>query len=80
MLEDLGSEQIASLRSDAVVPAELAERPVELAGTVAMRTHARTRMRIDQRVTVYVDLDEAHLFDPATEEAVAHAREHAAVT
>jgi multiple sugar transport system ATP-binding protein len=79
MVEDLGSEQIVSLRSEHVVPTELADRPVELRGTLAMRTHARSGMRIDQRATVHADLDEIHLFDPATENALAHAREQAPV-
>jgi multiple sugar transport system ATP-binding protein len=79
MLEDLGSEQIVSLRSDVAQPAELTERPVELRGTLAMRAPARARIVLDERVTVHAALDELHLFDPATEEALAHAREEAAV-
>jgi multiple sugar transport system ATP-binding protein len=72
IVEDLGSESIVYVRSDTVVPAELAERPIELRGALALRCPARVRLALDDRVRVHAPVGELHAFAAATGEALAH--------
>jgi multiple sugar transport system ATP-binding protein len=72
MIEDLGSETVAYVRSDTVAPAELSERPMELSGTLALRCPTRTRLRDESRVRLHAPLDHLHVFAASSGEALAH--------
>jgi hypothetical protein len=71
ILEDLGAERIAYLRAG-VQPVELADRPMELQGTLAVRSAARAGLRPGAREEVHADVGELHLFDRAGGDALAH--------
>jgi multiple sugar transport system ATP-binding protein len=70
MVEELGGESIAHLRTNEISPAELGQRPIELHGTLAMRVAARSETRTGERIRVGAALDDVHLFDATTGQAV----------
>ena len=72
MVEDLGSEGVAYVRSEGVIPAELSERPMELSGTLALKIASRVRLSDEQRVRVHAPLADLHVFDAESGHAVAH--------
>jgi multiple sugar transport system ATP-binding protein len=61
--EQLGPETIAYVRVDGLQTVELGERPVELAGALAVRLDPRTYARPGESLELGVDLDQVHLFD-----------------
>jgi multiple sugar transport system ATP-binding protein len=72
MVEDLGSESVAYVRSDSVAPKELSERPMELSGTLAVRCPTRVRLRDESRIRLHAPLDCLHVFAASSGEALAH--------
>ncbi|HXH97693.1 MAG TPA: sn-glycerol-3-phosphate ABC transporter ATP-binding protein UgpC [Gaiellaceae bacterium] len=61
--EQLGPETIAYVRVEGLQTVELGERPVELAGALAVRLDPRTDARPGAAVELGVDLGQVHLFD-----------------
>jgi multiple sugar transport system ATP-binding protein len=61
--EQLGPETIAYVRVDGLQTVELGERPVELAGALAVRLDPRTFARPGESLELGVDLAQVHLFD-----------------
>ncbi len=72
MVEDLGSEGVAYVKSERVTPAELLERPMELSGTLALKIGSRVRLADEQRVRVHVPLGDMHVFSAESGDALAH--------
>lgn len=64
--EQLGPETIAYVRVAGLETVELGERPVELAGALAVRLDPRTHARPGGSLELGVDLDQIHLFDAET--------------
>jgi ABC-type sugar transport system ATPase subunit len=64
--EQLGPETIAYVRVPGLQTVELGERPVELAGALAVRLDPRTFARPGASLELAVDLEQVHLFDVET--------------
>jgi multiple sugar transport system ATP-binding protein len=75
MVEDLGAETVAYVRSGEITPAELSERPMELSGTFALRASVRARLHDDDRIRVHAPLADQHVFARDSREALAHPRD-----
>lgn len=63
LVEDLGSETVVYARAEDDIVAEVADRPMELRGTLAVRLPARHSIVAGARVSLRPELPEAHLFD-----------------
>ncbi len=68
--EQLGPETIAYVRVPGLQTVELGERPVELAGALAVRLDPRTFARPGASLELGVDLEQLHLFDAETGESL----------
>jgi multiple sugar transport system ATP-binding protein len=68
--EQLGPETYAYFRVAGLEAADVGERPVELAGALAARLDPRTTAAPGQRLNLAVNLENVHLFDPASGESV----------
>jgi multiple sugar transport system ATP-binding protein len=68
--EQLGPETIAYVRVPGLHTVELGERPVELAGALAVRLDPRTVARPGASLELGVDLEQLHLFDAETGESL----------
>ena len=64
--EQLGPETLAYVRIAGLETLELGERPVELAGALATRLDPRTAARPGQHLELVVDLEQVHVFEPAS--------------
>jgi multiple sugar transport system ATP-binding protein len=64
--EQLGPETYAYFRVAGLEPAEVGDRPIELAGAFAARLDPRTTAAPGERVRLAVNLEAIHLFDVAS--------------
>jgi multiple sugar transport system ATP-binding protein len=68
--EQLGPETIAYVRAGGLQTIELGERPVELAGALAVRLDPRTDARPGAAVDLAIAVEQVHLFDATNGEAL----------
>jgi hypothetical protein len=66
VLAGLRPETYAYFRVTGLEPAEVGDRPIELAGAFAARLDPRTTAAPGQRVRLAVNLEAIHLFDVAS--------------
>jgi multiple sugar transport system ATP-binding protein len=68
--EQLGPETFVYSRVPGLDVVEIGERPVELAGALAARLDPRTGAEPGERLSLAVDLDGIHLFDPQSGDSI----------
>jgi len=66
LIEQLGSETLLYFRADGVAAEQASEGEVELGGALVARLDPRTQAEPGERLSLGVDIERAHFFDPAT--------------
>jgi multiple sugar transport system ATP-binding protein len=70
LTEQLGSETLLYFRADGVEAEQSSEGEVELGGALVARLDPRVQASPDERLVLGIDAERAHLFDPATGDAL----------
>jgi ABC-type sugar transport system ATPase subunit len=70
LTEQLGSETLLYFRADGVEAEGSSDGDVELGGALVARLDPRTQAAVGERLTLAVDVERAHFFDPATGSAL----------
>ena len=66
LTEQLGSETLLYFRADGVEAEQASEGEVELGGALVARLDPRTSAAPGERLSLGVDIERAHFFDPVT--------------
>ncbi len=70
LTEELGSETLLYFRVDGIDAEQSSEGEVELGGALVARLDPRTQASPGERLVLGIDAERAHLFDPATGDAL----------
>ena len=70
LTEQLGSETLLYFRADGIEAEQSSEGEVELGGALVARLDPRTQASPGERLVLGIDAERAHLFDPATSDAL----------
>ena len=70
LTEQLGSETLLYFRADGIDAEQSSEGEVELGGALVARLDPRTQASPGERLVLGIDAERAHLFDPATGDAL----------
>jgi len=70
LTEELGSETLLYFRVDGIDAEQSSEAEVELGGALVARLDPRTQASPGERLVLGIDAERAHLFDPATGDAL----------
>ena len=70
LIEQLGSETLLYFRADGVAAEQVSEGEVELGGALVARLDPRTQAAPGERLSLGLDIERAHFFDPATGSAL----------
>ncbi len=70
LTEQLGSETLLYFRADGIEAEQSSEGEVELGGALVARLDPRTQASPGERLVLGIDAERAHLFDPATGNAL----------
>jgi len=70
LMEQLGSETLLYFRADGIEAEQSSEGEVELGGALVARLDPRTQASPGERLVLGIDAERAHLFDPATGNAL----------